>query len=356
MQHFEKHKSNFFSFINRIQPQEKIAIIAHANCIDGMTSVVFLIEIVKKKYPSLPDPSIYFLPYKAGTLDNLEAPLKKNGITKVCILDLNADWNIPIEFEKFRETFDVLFVDHHPLYPQLRMNEKVIKTHKDDCTALVMYRFGEGLIDYKKWSWLACVAAVSEFSYNNEENLKFIQKHYPSFTKETRENSDILQIVHKMGSLVIYYGEDSLKAYKILVNNDTEKIEKIHKEVSAEIEKKIKDFAQNAEAHYGGKLYFYFLQSKFDIDSKLSTILSLKYLGATIIVLAERDNNIFHVSTRNHADPLIYPMNEMLRTGVKGLQGALGGGHPNASGGSFLRKDLDKFKEQIKEYVKSKSK
>ena len=104
MQDFEKHKSNFFSFINRIQPQEKIAIIAHANCIDGMTSVVFLIEIVKKKYPSLPDPSIYFLPYKAGTLDNLEAPLKKNGITKVCILDLNADWNIPIEFEKFRET------------------------------------------------------------------------------------------------------------------------------------------------------------------------------------------------------------------------------------------------------------
>ena len=73
-------------------------------------------------------------------------------------------------------------------------------------------------------------------------------------------------------------------------------------------------------------------------------------------MLAERDNNIFHVSTRNHADPLIYPMNEMLRTGVKGLQGALGGGHPNASGGSFLRKDLDKFKEQIKEYVKSKSK
>ena len=171
MQDFEKHKSNFFSFINRIQPQEKIAIIAHANCIYGMTSVVFLIEIVKKKYPSLPDPSIYFLPYKAGTLDNLEAPLKKNGITKVCILDLNADWNIPIEFEKFRETFDVLFVDHHPLYPQLRMNEKVIKTHKDDCTALVMYRFGEGLIDYKKWSWLACVAEVSEFSYKNEESL-----------------------------------------------------------------------------------------------------------------------------------------------------------------------------------------
>src|SRR3989344_4689114 len=133
MESFEIQKSNFFSFINRIAPKEKIAVIAHANCIDGMASAIFMVELLKKKYPSLPGPSIHFLHYRAGVLEKLEAPFKKEGIQKVCILDLNVDCDILEEFEKFRSKFDVLFVDHHPLNPMLRLSEQVIKTHKDDC-------------------------------------------------------------------------------------------------------------------------------------------------------------------------------------------------------------------------------
>ena len=353
MESFEIQKSNFFSFINRIAPKEKIAIIAHANCIDGMASAIFMVELLKKKYPSLPSPLIHFLHYRAGTLDSLEGPFKKEGINKVCILDLNVDYNILEEFEKFRSSFDVLFVDHHPLNPKLRLSDQVIKTHKDDCTALVLYRFGEGLIDEKKGSWLACVAAVSEFSYKKEENVNFIQKYYPSFTVDAIEHSEILKVVNKMGSLVIYYAEDCLAAYEIILHDKREKIEEAHKKVSAEIERALKDFEQNAESVFDRKLYFYFLQSKYDIDSKLSTMLSLKYKGATIIVCSGVEKDILHVSSRNNGDNLAYPMHEMIRAGIKGLENALGGGHAAATGGSFLRKDLATFKEQVKEFVKT---
>ncbi len=46
------------------------------------------------------------------------------------------------------------------------------------------------------------------------------------------------------------------------------------------------------------------------------------------------------------------PMNEMLQAGVKGLEDTMAGGHPPASGGSFMRKDLDKFKHNVIEFVK----
>lgn len=356
MQDFERHKSNFFSFMETFGPKEKIAILSHQNCVDGMASAVFLVEIIKKKCPSLPSPTVMFLPYKIGCLENLEEQLKKKKIAKVFVLDVNLDVNLLEEFERFREKFDVCFIDHHPLNPKLRMDEKTIKTHTDDCTSLTLYRFGEGLIDEKRWSWLACVAAVSEFSYKNEDNLKFIQMQYPSFKVEEK-NSEVWALVDKLGSLIIYYSSDSLKAYEVIVKRDFEKIEVIHSEVSAEMERNLKDFEDNAESLYSKQLYFYLITSRFDLGSKMSTLLSVRHKGSTVILFSETEGtNLIRVSTRNNGTPLRYTMPDLLRAGIAGLQNAIGGGHAPAAGGSFLRKDLATFKERVKAFVKAKIK
>ena len=55
----------------------------------------------------------------------------------------------------------------------------------------------------------------------------------------------MLKLVYKTGSLVIYYSKDSLKAYDIILKRNFDKIEEIHKEVSAELERCLKDFEKN---------------------------------------------------------------------------------------------------------------
>jgi len=356
MQDFEKHKHNFFSFLDKICDGENIGIIAHANCVDGMSSVVFMVEILKKKYPSIKT-NVVFLAYKIGGLDNLQGVYNREKIKKVFVLDLNVDIDLLDEFENFRKNFDVFFIDHHPLSPKLIMNEKVIKTHAHDCTALSIFRFGEELIDYSVWSWLACVAAISEFSYKGEENLKFIQKYYPDFDPKNVENSKIFQEVSKLNSLVVYYSKESLKAYELILNNDSSKIDLINEEVSAEIDRCLKDFEDNAKDYFNRHLFLYFFKSKFSLGSKLSTIASIKYRGSTIGIFSEIEgSDMMKFSGRNNGEHLKYSINDMVKAGIAGLSSAIGGGHAPASGASFLKKDLEIFKKQIIEFVDSKLK
>lgn len=352
MRDFEKHKQTFDKFLNKLKENEKIGVLSHANCIDGMASAVFFSEILKKKAPTVKT-DLHFIAYGNGILDKFDAVFSKQGIEKVFVLDFNADIDMFDEFDRFRNKFDVCFIDHHPMHAKLRQDQ-VIKTHKDDCTALVMYQLGEDIIDYNKWSWLVSVASVSEFSWHTPENLTFIQSYYPNY-KPGDENSDLLKLVHKMGSLVTYYSQDSLKAYDLIYKNDFKKIDEIHHEVWSEMERCLQDFDKNAEHHFDKKLYFYFFKSKFSLGSKMGTILSLKYKGATIVVISEMEGtNMYKVSVRNNADKLPFLMSDMLGYGVKGLENAMGAGHPNASGGSFMKKDIDTFKKNIIEFVKNK--
>ena len=40
-------------------------------------------------------------------------------------------------------------------------------------------------------------------------------------------------------------------------------------------------------------------------------------------------------------------MNLLMKEGIKGLENATGGGHVHASAAKFLKKDLEKFKENL---------
>ncbi len=354
MHRFTEQKTKFFNFLNKIgQNDKKIGIVSHANCIDGLASAVFMVEILKNKYPLI-ETNVFFIAYTAGVLDKISDNFKNNNIKKVFVLDLNVDVTLFDEFENFRKRFEVCFIDHHPLSDKLIIDENIIKTESHDCTSLTLFIFGDKIIEYKEWSWLACVAAISEFSHKNEDNLKLIKSYYPSFDINNIEDSDIFKIVNKIGSLVIYYSKDSFKAYEILLNKENDKIENIHNEVASEMERCLKDFDDNAENCFDGHLYFYFFSSKFPLGSKLSSILSVRHKWSTIVIFSETDINKIKVSARNNSDSLVYSMNDMLKAGISGLDNALAGGHAAASGATFLRKDIDRFKEQVKGFVKSK--
>lgn len=354
MQDFDKHKANFDSFLNKIDENEKVAILAHANCLDGVSSAILMNEILRKKYPNLPKPEIHFIYYVQGSLDKLHDSFKEKGIRKVFLVDLGVDASLYEEFERLRQKFDILLIDHHPMNPNLKIDEHIIKTHSHDCTSLVLFRFGEGIIDYNEWKETACVAAVSEFSWKSEENMKLIKSYYPEYDQKDQD-SYLLSLVKKMNHVINYYSKETYKAYELILSKDSTEIDKISKEVSDELSRLIDDFEKNAEKHFNDKLCFYFFKSKFSLGSNIGTVLSLIHEGSTIIVLSDIEGtNMIKVSGRNNGNPLIYPINEMMRAGVKDLDNSLAGGHNPAAGGSFMKKDLEKFKENIIAYVRSK--
>lgn len=355
MQDFEKHKKKFDNFLNKISPNEPIGIISHANCVDGLASAVLIGELIKKKYPSIKT-DINFSSYSKGDLDKLGEKFKKEGIEKLFLVDLGVDASLFDEFEKMRADFDILMIDHHPANPNLQIGEDIIKNIHEDCSSLVIYQFGEGIIDEKEWSWLACAAGISEFSWKDKDNLKFIQKYYPDY-QPGNEDYHMIKLINKLGSLVVYYSNDSLKAYQVILKKDFEKIDEIHKEVSAEMENKLRDFEKNAETHLNKEIYFYFFKSKFSLGSKMGTILSLRHRGSTIIIFAGIEGaNMVKSSSRNNGEPLKYSMNELCNAAIKGLDNALAGGHAPASGASFMKKDLETFKKNVIEFVRNKLK
>jgi len=352
MQDFEINKKKFFNFLNKIDENETIEIIAHGNCNDGLISALFMSEILKKRFPGVKIKRSFFS-YTSGLFDKITEDYELNGINKVFVLDFNADADFLEEFQRFINKFDVLFVDHHPLNSNLIVDDKVIKTPSVDCTSLFLYKVGEESLKEPEFVELACIASISEFSYKSEENLKFIQDHC-NFDPKDYQDSEIFKKVLKIGSLVTYYSSREENAYQIILEKNQKEIERIDKEVSDEFNRCLVDFEQNSERHFNNHLYFYFFKSKFPIGSSLGTSLSVKHKGSTLIVLSDKDKDFFKVSARNNGVPLKYSMNEMLKSGIEGLSNSSAGGHAPASGASFLKKDLDTFKKQILEFVSSK--
>lgn len=352
----DRHKENFISFIDNINPNKKIAIIAHGNCSDGMASTVFLTELLQNKYRSISFPLCIFIDYSIDMYGELLINrLRKEKIEYLFVLDVGMNPQNVSSFEELSRQFSVCYVDHHPSDFIPSSPKCVIKTESADCTTLMLYRFSEEFIDVKKWFWLVCAVAVSEFSYKKQSNLEFLKKYYPSFSRENIENTVSFKMSNVLGSLIKYYKNEPLKALEIIIKQDFEFMNKINKEVFGEIERVLNLFT-NSESHYNESIYFFNISSRFDVSSSVSTILSIKNLGKTIVTFSEDEGDVskVKVSARNNTEPIPYSMKSMIEFGIIGLSESTAGGHLPAAGAVILRKDLETFKKRVLEFVASK--
>ncbi len=354
---FEKYREKFISFVNNLDSNKRVAILAHGNCSDGMASAVLMIEILKKLHPSMPVPISIFLSYSIDMFgESLRKKLISENISSVFVLDIGMNPQNISQFNDFSHSFSVFYIDHHPS-DALPNFAKVIKTESADCATLTIYRLAKDIFDEFSWIWLVCAAAVSEFSYKKETNLNFIQKYYPEFNRNDLESSELFKLSNALGSLIMYYKEKPLKALEIIQKKDFKKMAEINKEISLDIEKGLSGF-DKAESYDNGELFFYNVNSKFDISSSISTILSMKYLGKTIIIFSKSwsDSKKIKISARNNLEPPPYSMKDLIESGIVGLSESTGGGHVPAAGGVILERDMDIFKRRVLEFVKSKLK
>jgi single-stranded DNA-specific DHH superfamily exonuclease len=339
MEYLLGSKKLFYDFLNKLNKKDKIAVITHID-LDGIASAILIKEILKQK--KLKINSFSFINYGTGVFEKTEKKFKK-GINKIIIMDISVDSDIE-GFEKLKKKYDVLVIDHHPF--ELK-SDNMIKTKSEDCATFAIFEMAKDEFDLKKWEWLICSTMIAEFSYKSKSNLEFIKSHSPDFSLEDVYASKYGEISNKIYSTVIYFKGKEKKVFDMLLKDKMKRINKYSLIIEKEIQKGIEKFKKEAEFYPKRNLYFYYDNPKFSTNSFIATNLSIKDPEKSFVFVHDTQDNPDFVSVSSRNQNGTENMNLLMKKGIEGLEDASGGGHIPAAGAKFLKKDLEKFKENI---------
>jgi single-stranded DNA-specific DHH superfamily exonuclease len=341
MEYLIGKEKDFYDFLDGINRKDKVAIVSHTD-LDGITSAIFLQEILKSK--RIKPKVLEFVNPEELAFENLIERLKKKKITKIFMSDLSVGSCLN-NFEKLRISFDVFLIDHHPSNPKDIKN--ILKTKTENCVAWIIYNLGSKVTNFEKWKTLVCATMITEFSYNNENNFNFLKTNFPDLTKESIMDSEPGKLSQVINSGLVFFKGKTKKIFDLIVKDKTEKLEKYHKVIQKEIQSLLDEFHKKAEFYSGKNLYFYYANPKFSVTSAVVTILSVADTEKTFIIASDikEEPDFVKVSSRNQSGKV--NLNELMKKGIEGLENATAGGHIMASAARFLKKDLEKFKQNI---------
>ncbi|MBT4257702.1 hypothetical protein HOD88_00775 [archaeon] len=335
-------EKEFHSFIDSITSEDKIGIITHID-LDGFASAIILEEILKSRGFNVE--KILFMNYSKNMFVEPKKLFENLGITKVLMADLAADNDDFEGFLDFRNKFDSFLIDHHPMNEKTKDLDKVIKTESVDCATWAIYNLAKNYFDVKIFDELVSATMVAEWSFRNEDNFNFLKEKNPGVTKETFFDFPCGKLAKKVGAGAIYYANDLERVYEIIKNKEFDKLTEIDKLLSMEIDNQIIAYKENAEYFSEKDLYFYYSTPKHNIASIVTTILS-KEKGIFIFAV-DIEKEMIKVSIRNNTTE--EDVGALIKKGIKGLENAIGGGHKRAAAARFMKKDLQKFKENLLE-------
>jgi oligoribonuclease NrnB/cAMP/cGMP phosphodiesterase (DHH superfamily) len=186
---------------------------------------------------------------------------------------------------------------------------------------------------------------ITDFSYKDPENLKLIQNFYPDVKIEDPLESSIGLIAKKISSTLIYFSNNLERAYDLILNKELKKLEKYHSIIQEELEKFMKKFKTEALYNPEKDIYYFYFKSRYNITSLISSIISVEKPDSIFIFVSDSDSGYVKISFRNQSKRI--NMNELIKEMVSGLDDATGSGHAQASGGRFMKKDLEEFRERV---------
>jgi len=333
-------KKEFYNFLSFITSRDKVAVLSHID-VDGLSSAVFLEKILTVK--NIKIDYMDFLNIKSDMMKEVLIKLRELDITKVFVCDIGID-SIDIEgYRELKKEMDLFLIDHHPMNPEIKDWENIIKTDSQDCSGMTCYFLGEGIIDSNEWSWLCCSTIFSDFSYKEKKNLDYIQSIYPEVTYENIATTTPGINGRKINSALIYYGDNKKYVFDLVKHRDMDKITEVHDIVEAEIEKLVDNFSKEAENFPTG-LHLYEIKSNFKVASTVCSLVS-KMKTDDYFVCYQRFGEIIKFSSRNQGGN--HDMSELMKNSVLGLEGASGGGHKAASAAIIRAEDFDLFKSRL---------
>ncbi len=356
----ELNKEKLFEFqnyINQIKLEDRVAVIYDTD-MDGISSGIITVKALKKLGKNVVFHRTRSPGSRTITKDLLDS-FEEKEINKIIFTDLGIEG---YEDSRVLDKYSILVLDHHKRHGII--NEKILSIKSFDlqdelegyqyCVAKLVYDLFSTLTNISDLDWLALAGVIGDMTY--KPNKGWSDKIFKKYNLEIKENP----FDTKIGELVQYITfaaaigtqEEFNKLSESFMKSKTfnevlSNLEHLN-EVKNEYERIIDEFETKREL-VNEDIYFYQFDSKYYLNSPVCSRLSNEfYPKETIICMQEKDGQI-NVSARRQDGK--YDLGKMLFEVTKKFESGLGGGHPVAAGAKIQLKDVNKFKEEIVNWV-----
>jgi len=335
-------KAKAIKFLKNIKKDDNVALIFH-NDGDGFASGILMKNFVEKKCRNIWMTS--FALGKSKLSGRILEELKNRNKVIIMDLALNA---LASEIELLKDK-PVLYIDHHPKDIEVSWITGYFTDSSCPASKSVYELTLEVSEDQKEKEWVAVWGLVSDYGDKYAENQEFINnflKREKISLKELKE-----KYIYKISSFLVYFEDNFPKAFDILDKmEDYKEVKKIYKYsdiVDREIKKCVKEFKIKRERL--GKTFFYYFDAKYNIKSIVINILSSEEFDR-IFVFASGFDDKTRISARCQSGKV--DVAELLKKCVAGLGYGAAGGHSKTAGATILKKDLEKFKDNLEKISK----
>lgn len=327
-------------WLKNISPKDSVAIIYDADS-DGFSS-----GIIYYDYCKFQKAKVKHIAFNRGFSKIKDMDLKS--FNKIIITDVGP--NAIVEELPLIKDKDVLYMDHHIGIEGIPKEINEYRVPKG--TYYPSSRLAYESTGIKAWLGLSgTLADAGQLYKENDEFIKELIKPYSLTIDEFRE-----KVTDKINDAIVYFEKEKKfeEVFEILSKlngpEDITKIMEYSKPVNDEFNYYAKDFHKKKE-NLGGIIYYYF-EPKFNIKGALATTLTIKENIGPVIFATPGDNNFSSLSARDNQQKV--NVLEILKAGMKDLKDSNGGGHNFAAGAKIRAQDLQKFKENVKNYLISK--
>ncbi len=345
------------SYIESIKSEDKIAIIYHGFCGDGVCSAVIISrsieKILKRKIDFyIQDPSHEI------TQEALDF-LLKNKVKKLICVDI-FPYKPTSLFDKAEKYFNILVIDHHPytkdinskktLFIHASFINKDIASHAYPASKLTFDLFSN-LVDISDIDYLSCFGLIVDASFNQWKD--FVFETMKKYKFET--NDDIFKTKFGEASTNIQlskrFKDNIEEVFDVIYNSkkpediiDSKILIKYKNKINGEIQYWINN-RDKAEKH--GNLIIYEIKSEFNIGTSVSTVLSFDYFSGKTLVLIREDPNDEFLTLSARDQKINIKVNILLEKATKDISNASVGGHDPAAGGRIKKEHLELFKKNL---------
>ncbi|MBI4153998.1 DHH family phosphoesterase [Candidatus Woesearchaeota archaeon] len=347
-----KYLKDAVKFLDSISKNDEVLIVFN-NDGDGICSCALVMKLMEKR--GLKDPYIISQPMPMEK--NVMQKIKSTFPRKIIFLDLVVDQQEDI-VKKVKGFSDVLIIDHHQIIKDLNKVDNVVhynprftKPSIYQSTSYCAYKICSELEDMKNHLWIAAVGMISD--YNLEDSQDLIEATKKTYNIEGLPYESFFGRIADMISAaratklvsceemvgIMMRTEDPWKIESV---SGAERLVESYRTVENEMAAVMADAEKNAKID--GNVVMYNVNSKYNIDSTVSTKLS-EFHREKLVIIYSKIGNKYKISARNQSRNI--GAGNVMRAAVRGLKAA-GGGHEAAAGATVDENDWETFKERVK--------
>lgn len=321
-------------FLNEISDKDKVAIIHHDDD-DGFASGILYYDWCKNKKAEVEQ-----FTYSIRKSELRKFDLEK--FNKIIVTDLASGF-MAEELILIKDK-QVFYTDHHPR--EKPIPEEILELVTQDQGYLPSSRTAGELTKLKPW--LSLAGTISDAGQLYKENDEFIEKHLKQIGMTLEEFQK--NVTSVISNFLVYFNKEPEKAFDILEKiNSIEGISQLNEyanPVKKEVHKFVEEYKTKKEKL--GDINYYYFEPNFSVKVIVANIISHSTSNeAYIFATPKKENMTF--SLRSNSDKV--NVANIIKGGLLNLENASGGGHPRAAAGMIQAKDLEKFKQNVKDYM-----